>query len=38
MKRDLAGLRRVLIPQRDVVGRLARVDIPEDTTITWSMV
>jgi len=24
MKRDLAGLRRVLIPQRDVVGRLAR--------------
>ena len=29
MKRDLAGLRRVLIPQRDVVGRLARREFPQ---------
>ena len=29
LKRDLAGLRRVLIPQRDVVGRLARREFPQ---------
>ena len=29
MKRDLAALRRVLIPQRDVVGRLARREFPQ---------
>jgi magnesium transporter len=28
VKRDLAALRRVLIPQRDVVGRLARREFP----------
>jgi magnesium transporter len=32
MKRDLAGLRRVLIPQRDVVGRLARREFPQIST------
>jgi len=31
VKRDLAGLRRVLIPQRDVVGRLARREFPQIT-------
>ncbi len=29
IKRDLASLRRVLIPQRDVVGRLARREFPQ---------
>ncbi len=29
IKRDLAALRRVLIPQRDVVGRLARREFPQ---------
>ncbi len=29
VKRDLAGLRRVLIPQRDAVGRLARREFPQ---------
>src|SRR4030095_2343112 len=28
VKRDLASLRRVVIPQRDVVGRLARREYP----------
>ena len=28
LKRDLASLRRVLIPQRDAVGRLARREFP----------
>ena len=29
IKRDLASLRRVVIPQRDVVGRLARREFPQ---------
>ena len=29
IKRDLAALRRVVIPQRDVVGRLARREFPQ---------
>jgi magnesium transporter len=29
MKKDLAALRRVIIPQRDVVGRLARREFPQ---------
>ena len=29
VKRDLAALRRVVIPQRDVVGRLARREFPQ---------
>jgi magnesium transporter len=29
VKRDLSALRRVLIPQRDVVGRLARREFPQ---------
>jgi magnesium transporter len=29
VKRDLSSLRRVLIPQRDVVGRLARREFPQ---------
>jgi magnesium transporter len=29
IKRDLASLRRVLIPQRDVLGRLARREFPQ---------
>jgi magnesium transporter len=29
LKRDLASLRRVVIPQRDVVGRLARREFPQ---------
>jgi magnesium transporter len=29
LKRDLATLRRVLIPQRDAVGRLARREFPQ---------
>ena len=29
IKRDLAELRRVVIPQRDVVGRLARREFPQ---------
>ncbi|HEY3161223.1 MAG TPA: magnesium/cobalt transporter CorA [Vicinamibacterales bacterium] len=29
IKRDLSALRRVVIPQRDVVGRLARREFPE---------
>ena len=29
IKRDLSSLRRVLIPQRDVVGRLARREFPQ---------
>ena len=29
VKRDLASLRRVVIPQRDVVGRLARREFPQ---------
>jgi magnesium transporter len=29
LKRDLAALRRVVIPQRDVVGRLARREFPQ---------
>ena len=32
VKRDLAALRRVLIPQRDVVGRLARREFPQIST------
>jgi magnesium transporter len=32
IKRDLAGLRRVVIPQRDVVGRLARREFPQIST------
>lgn len=28
LKRDLAGMRRILIPQRDAVGRLARREFP----------
>ena len=28
IKRDLSALRRVVIPQRDVVGRLARREFP----------
>ena len=28
LKRDVAGLRRIVIPQRDVVGRLARREFP----------
>jgi len=31
MKRDLAGMRRILIPQRDAVGRLARREFPAIT-------
>jgi len=30
-KRDIAGLRRVALPQRDAVGRLARREFPEIT-------
>jgi magnesium transporter len=29
LKRDVASLRRVVLPQRDVVGRLARREFPE---------
>jgi magnesium transporter len=29
LKRDIAGLRRVVIPQRDAVGRLARREFPQ---------
>ena len=29
LKRDLASMRRVLIPQRDAVGRLARREFPQ---------
>jgi magnesium transporter len=32
VKRDLASLRRVLIPQRDAVGRLARREFPQIST------
>jgi magnesium transporter len=32
IKRDLSALRRVLIPQRDVVGRLARREFPQIST------
>jgi magnesium transporter len=32
VKRDLAALRRVVIPQRDVVGRLARREFPQIST------
>jgi magnesium transporter len=32
IKRDLAALRRVVIPQRDVVGRLARREFPQIST------
>jgi magnesium transporter len=31
LKRDVASLRRVVLPQRDVVGRLARREFPEIT-------
>ncbi|MEQ1574720.1 MAG: magnesium/cobalt transporter CorA [Vicinamibacterales bacterium] len=31
LKRDLAGLRRVVLPQRDLVGRLARREFPQIT-------
>ena len=31
MKRDLAGMRRILIPQRDALGRLARREFPAIT-------
>jgi magnesium transporter len=29
LKRDVSGLRRIAIPQRDVIGRLARREFPE---------
>jgi magnesium transporter len=29
LKRDLASMRRVLIPQRDAIGRLARREFPQ---------
>jgi len=32
IKRDLSALRRVLIPERDVVGRLARREFPQIST------
>src|SRR4051812_8869664 len=32
IKRDLSSLRRVVIPQRDVVGRLARREFPQIST------
>src|SRR6185436_5293832 len=32
IRRDLSALRRVLIPERDVVGRLARREFPQIST------
>jgi magnesium transporter len=36
LKRDVTSLRRVIVPQRDVVGRLARREFPEiDQTVAY---